>query len=76
MYPKFRNEIKQDQPNQMRNAFIHGKPEVGLAYAKKEDNSKGYRQFLENQDWVGKTGKSSLYRSVQKSKKELNPESK
>lgn len=28
----------------MRNAFIHGKPEVGLAIAKKNDDSKGYRE--------------------------------
>ena len=47
-----------------------------LYIAKKNDDSKGYREPQWDEDGVGKVSKSSLYRGVDKGKtKQLNPES-
>ena len=37
MFPKLRNEVKEDSGNKMRQAFIMGKPEVALKENKKVD---------------------------------------
>ena len=40
MFPKLRNEVKEDSGNKMRQAFIMGKPEVVLKQTQKVESQK------------------------------------